>query len=416
MSIETSGAMTSGAITIRDPAMEQRDHTAFDAPTRPRTLWQQAIRDTLSHAGARAGVVWLAVLAFFAVFSPFVANSHPIALKVNGHWSSPLLHNLLPSDVLLLLATLVVIVVSVGRWLVFWKGLAVTLVIVLLAAPLAYRLVAPPLNVDYSRYRVWAAQGYVQSVVYTPVPFSPSDRLRDQPGARLHAPNAVHWFGTDTNGADVFSNIVHASRVALSIGFMATGISVLIGIIIGGLEGYYVGALDLLLMRFIEIVESIPRLILLITISAFARHRNIYLMMTIIGLTGWTSYARFVRAEFFTLRNRDFVQAAIAGGFPKRLIIFRQMLPNALTPVLVTTTFGVASAILYEATLSFLGLGLVDEPSWGALLQQARAGGTGFIWWIALFPGLAIFLTVFSYNLIGEAVRDALDPKLRKRD
>ena len=416
MSIEISGATSSGAMAIAGPATGKAEQVPPEMPARPRTLWQQAIVDTLSHAGARAGLAWLAVLAFFAIFSPFVANTHPIALKMNGHWSSPLLHNLMPSDVLLLLATAVVIVLAVGRWLVFWKALLLTVGIILLAAWPVYRLVTPPVNVDYSQYRVWAAQGYIQSIVYTPVPYSPSDRLRDQPTARLHAPSPVHWFGTDTNGADVFSNIVHASRVALSIGFMATGISVVIGIIIGGLMGYYVGVFDLLGMRLIEIVESVPRLILLITISAFARHRNIYLMMAIIGLTGWTSYARFIRAEFFTLRSRDFVQAAVAQGFPQRLIIFRQMLPNALTPVLVTTTFGVASAILYEATLSFLGLGLVDEPSWGALLQQARAGGTGFIWWIALFPGLAIFLTVFSYNLIGEAVRDALDPKLRKRD
>jgi peptide/nickel transport system permease protein len=155
---------------------------------------------------------------------------------------------------------------------------------------------------------------------------------------------------------------------------------------------------------------------LLIVINAAVQKRNIYLMMTVIGLTGWTSYARFLRAEFLTLRGRDFVQAAVAGGLPRRSILFRHMLPNGLTPVLVSTTFGVASAILYESVLSFLGLGLVDEPSWGGLLNQARAGGTGFIWWIATFPGLAIFLTVFSYNLIGESLRDALDPKLLKRE
>jgi peptide/nickel transport system permease protein len=166
----------------------------------------------------------------------------------------------------------------------------------------------------------------------------------------------------------------------------------------------------------IEIFEAVPRLFLLIAITAFRKERDIYLMMTVIGLTGWMSYARFLRAEFFTLRKLDFVQAAKAAGLPEWSILFRHMLPNGLTPILVTTTFGVASAILYESTLSFLGLGLVDQASWGALLNQARAGGTGFIWWIALFPGLAIFLTVFSYNLVGEAVRDALDPKLRKRD
>ena len=407
MSIETSEVLPAVEVPTGEP---QRPAGA------PRTLGRQAALDTRARPGARAGLAWLFVLAFLAVFGPFVANTHPIALKTNGSWTSPLLRNLWPSDVLLLIATAAVVVLWITRKLSLLKGLGVTVGVVIIASPIAFYFVRPPENVDYTQYRTWAAEGKIERAFYTIVPYSPSDRLRDQPTARLQPPNRAHWFGTDTDGADVFSNIIHASRVALSVGFVATGLSVVIGIIIGGVMGYYVGLLDLLGMRFIEIVESIPRLILLITISALARHRNIYLMMAIIGLTGWTSYARFIRAEFFTLRKRDFVQAAIAGGYPERLVIFRHMLPNALTPILVSTTFGVASAILYEATLSFLGLGLVDEPSWGALLQQARAGGTGFIWWIALFPGLAIFLTVFSYNLIGEAVRDALDPKLRKRD
>jgi peptide/nickel transport system permease protein len=385
-------------------------------PVAPRSIGRQAVLDTLSRPGARAGLVWLSVLAFFSVFGPFIANTHPIAMKVDGHWSSPLLRNLTPADALLLAATLVAVVLSVGRWFSFGVGLLITVVTPIVLAPVARTLVKPPDNVDYSVYRAMLSQGKIQAVKYTLIPYSPSDRLRDRADARLSAPNSAHWFGTDNDGADVFSQILHASRVALSIGFVATGISVTLGILLGGFMGYFGGLFDLLSMRTIEIVEALPRLVLLITISALAQKRNIYLMMAIIGLTGFTSYARFVRAEFLSLRQRDFVQAAIAAGYPRFRIIFRQMLPNALTPVLVSTTFGVASAILYEATLSFLGLGLVDEPSWGALLEQARAGGTGFIWWIALFPGIAIFLTVFSYNLIGEAARDALDPKLRKRD
>jgi peptide/nickel transport system permease protein len=412
MSIEVSQVATSG-IALPQDATEQSGRRG---PESSRSLGRQAVVDTLSRTGARLGMVWLFVLAFCAVFGPFLANTHPLSLKMDGHWSSPLLRSLHPSDVLLLLATAAGIVLAIGRWFTFLQGLGLTVALLVIAAPPTFYLVRPPENVDYTQYRIWTAEGKIQSAIYTIVPYSPSDRLRDQPDARLQPPSRAHWFGTDNNAADVFSNILHASRVALSIGFVATGISVVIGVIVGGLTGYFVGWLDLLNMRLIEIVESIPRLVLLITVSALARHRNIYLMMAIIGVTGYTSYARFVRAEFFSLRKRDFVQAAIAGGFPQYSIIFKQMLPNALTPVLVSTTFGVASAILYEATLSFLGLGLVDEPSWGALLEQARAGGTGFIWWIALFPGLAIFLTVFSYNLIGEAARDALDPKLRKRD
>jgi peptide/nickel transport system permease protein len=136
-------------------------------------------------------------------------------------------------------------------------------------------------------------------------------------------------------------------------------------------------------------------------------------MMAIIGLTGWVGYAYFVRGEFLSLRDRDFVQAARAAGIPLRSIIFRHMLLNGLTPVIVSASFGVASAILIESTLSFLGIGLVQESSWGALLEEALGVGGTFYWWIALYPGLAIFLTVFAYNLLGEALRDALDPKLR---
>lgn len=415
MTIESSQLTAKSAIPVAGSATGH-PQVSGHAPQPSRTLGRQAILDTFSRPGARLGLAWLVVLAVCAVFGPFLANTHPMAMKMDGHWSSPLMRSLHPADILLLIATAAALTLSIGKWTSFLNGLGLTIALVIASAPLVYGLVHPPENVDYTQYRLWSEQGRIQAAIHTIVPYSPSDRLRDQPKARLLPPSRAHWFGTDNNSADVFSNILHASRVALSIGFVATGISVVLGIIIGGLMGYYVGVLDLISMRIIEVVESIPRLVLLITISALARHRNIYLMMAIIGITGYTSYARFVRAEFFSLRKRDFVQAAIAGGYPQWMIIFKQMLPNALTPVLVSTTFGVASAILYEATLSFLGLGLVDEPSWGSLLEQARAGGTGFIWWIALFPGMAIFLTVFSYNLIGEAARDALDPKLRKRD
>jgi peptide/nickel transport system permease protein len=175
--------------------------------------------------------------------------------------------------------------------------------------------------------------------------------------------------------------------------------------------GYFSGRVDLLGMRLIEIFEAIPTLFLLITFTAFYE-RNLYMIMAIIGLTGWTGNARFIRGEFLRLRNQDFVQAAKAAGLPLWSILFRHMLPNGITPVLVSASFGVASAILLESTLSFLGLGLVEEPSWGGMLEQARSAGR-FVWWLAVYPGMAIFLTVFAYNLIGESMRDALDPKLR---
>lgn len=386
-----------------------------EMPAPSRGFVRQALHDTLGSRTARAGLGWLSLLLVFAVFGPIIANSHPLMMKSGGRWSSPMLHALTPSDVLVFLAFFTSAILAVGRWFSFPISLLIIIALVLLAAGPAFAWVHPPEDQDYSAWRTLAVEGKIESSVYSPIPYSPSDRLRDQVEARLLPPSRAHWLGTDGNGADIASNIIHASRVALSVGFMATGISVVIGILLGGVMGYYAGMLDLLGMRVIEVFEAIPRLFLLITITAFVEHRNIYLMMLVIGVTGWTGYARFLRGEFFTLRKLDYVQAGIAAGLPRRSILFRHMLPNGITPILVSTTFGVASAILYEAVLSFLGLGLVDEASWGALLNQARAGGLGFIWWIALFPGLAIFLTVFSYNLIGEAVRDALDPKLQKR-
>jgi peptide/nickel transport system permease protein len=176
--------------------------------------------------------------------------------------------------------------------------------------------------------------------------------------------------------------------------------------------GYFSGIFDIIGMRLVEIFEAIPVLFLLLTFVAFFG-RNLYVMMVIIGITGWTGYARFVRAEFLRLRQQEFVLAAIASGLPLYSILFRHILPNGIAPVLVAASFGVASAILAEATLSFLGLGLVDDPSWGQMLNQAVQAAT-FNWWMAAFPGGAIFLTVFAYNLIGEAMRDAVDPYLKK--
>ena len=274
----------------------------------------------------------------------------------------------------------------------------------------------PPVNVVYEQYRVMEKEGRAKWMVRTVIPYSPNDRLRDRPEETLRPPSRAHWLGTTEFGEDMLSRMLHACRVTLAIGLIATGISTAIGVVVGGLLGYYGGWVDLIGMRVVEVVEAIPRLILLLIVMV-SFGRSLYLMMIVIGMVVWTSDARFIRAEFLKLRNLDFVHAAVASGLSRRSIIFRHMLPNGVSPVLVNASFGIAWAILYESTLSFLGLGLgPDDPSWGQLLEQARKGGTGFNWWIATFPGLAIFLTVFAYILIGEAMRDAIDPKLQKRE
>jgi ABC-type dipeptide/oligopeptide/nickel transport system permease subunit len=230
----------------------------------------------------------------------------------------------------------------------------------------------------------------------------------------------IHLMGTDGSGSDVASRLIHATRVALSIGFVSTGIALSIGIFIGALMGYFGGWVDIAGMRTIEIFMAIPRLFLLLTIIAFIPPQwndyMLYAMMAVLGLTGWMGAARFIRAEFMRLRGQDFVQAAQACGLPTRSVLFRHMLPNGVTPVLVDASFGVAAAIFIETGLSFLGFGIKPPaPSWGKMLSEAVDPSTGvFYWWLAIFPGIMIFLTVFAFNLIGDSLRDAIDPKLKK--
>jgi peptide/nickel transport system permease protein len=299
---------------------------------------------------------------------------------------------------------------------VLLRKLLVFLCVLAVTTLAAYIWVSPPKLVIYEQYRTAEAAGAYDWVIHAPIPYSPKDYQRDRGDTGLEAPlssrNRDHWFGTEQNGADVLSRMIHASRIALGIGFVATGIAMVLGIIIGGLMGYFSGVVDILGMRLVEIFEAVPTLFLLLTFVAFFG-RSLYIMMVIIGITSWPGYARYVRAEFLRLRKQDFVQAAEAAGLPLPSILFRHMLPNGMGPVLVAASFGVASAILAEATLSFLGLGLVDDPSWGEMLNQA-VKSSSFNWWMAAFPGGAIFFTVFAYNLIGESLRDAIDPYLSK--
>lgn len=265
---------------------------------------------------------------------------------------------------------------------------------------------------------------------YTLIPWSPSQRFsslsRKPPGTEFAAamnydaasPVAGRrfWMGTDAFGADVMSQILHACRLSISIGVVSTAIALLIGVTMGALMGYFGGWVDLILYRVVEIFMAVPVLFLLIVAVAVLPDelKTTYIIMAIIGCFTWTGMARFTRAEFMKLRNQDFVQSAQASGLPLRSILFKHILPNGVAPVLVDTSFAVAAAISIEATLSYLGLGPVDSPSWGRLLSFAISQEGEFKWWLAVFPGVAIFLTVLSYNFLGEALRDAIDPKLKK--
>jgi ABC-type dipeptide/oligopeptide/nickel transport system permease subunit len=231
-----------------------------------------------------------------------------------------------------------------------------------------------------------------------------------------HPASPQFHFGTDKDGADVLTQLLHACRLSISIGLVSTGVAFFIGVTIGALMGYFGGWVDLLLYRVVEIFMAVPVLFLLIVAVAVLPEdlKTTYFMMAIIGCFTWTGMARFTRAEFMKLRNQDFVQSAEAVGVPLPSILFRHMLPNGVAPVLVDTSFAIAAAISVEATLSYLGLGPVDAASWGKLLSSAISSEGEFKWWLAVFPGMAIFLTVLSYNMLGETLRDAIDPRLKK--
>jgi peptide/nickel transport system permease protein len=228
--------------------------------------------------------------------------------------------------------------------------------------------------------------------------------------SRLRPPDHTHRLGTDDLGRDVFSRVIHGARVSLTVGFTATLISLLIGSLLGALAGYYGGVADWLVSRLIEIVLCFPFLLLVLGIVALFRPSFVTIMIAL-GLTSWTTEARFIRGEFLRIRDMEFAQAARASGARDSRIIFRHLLPNAFAPVLVSASFGVASAILIESALSFLGMGVPPPTAtWGNILYSAEQH-LEYAWWLAVFPGIAIFLTVAAFNIIGDRVRDALDPR-----
>ncbi len=474
--------------------------------TRAKGFWADAWGRVLKRNGARFGLLWIGLIAFFAIFAPLIANSHPWMIEqigANGEVTSrswPLLANLTATDWLLLIGVFVgapwilcgprsltraqrtgmfvvaaiqagVIVVLVptliewasdssrapwlkemargnnGGWPIaavislgaacvaawipsidsLWKRVASALAVAAISGSISVSAGGATL-INFERYMDNEAAGTIRCV-WAPIPWSPlytrSDMVAAPPGAMVEElPNLESWkgtpfgkrisiMGTDALGGDVLAQMMWACRLSISIGLVSTGLSVLIGVTIGAIMGYFGGWIDLLLFRIVEIFMAVPVLFLLI-VAAGVLPRNTYMMMAIIGMFSWTGAARFTRAEFMKLRKQEFVQAAQAVGLPLRAILFRHMLPNGVTPVLVDASFSIAAAISIEATLSYLGLGPDGQASWGKVLSSATASTGTFVWWLAVFPGLAIFLSVLSYNMLGEALRDAIDPKLRK--
>lgn len=242
---------------------------------------------------------------------------------------------------------------------------------------------------------------------------SPWDPNRPDVRKILEPPSGRHLFGTDQLGRDVLSRMLHGSQVSLAVGFVSVGIAATIGILLGAAAGYHGGLVDASIMRLVDLMLVFPRFFLLLAVLAFLKP-SIWTIMAVIGVTGWMGVARLVRAEFLALKEREFVMWSQSTGASAFRIIWRHILPNAMAPVLVAMTLGIPAAILTESGLSFLGLG-VQPPraTWGNILNEGK-DAIELAWWLSVYPGVAILVTVLSYNLLGEGIRDALDPRLRQ--
>lgn len=241
---------------------------------------------------------------------------------------------------------------------------------------------------------------------------APQDPLQTSPAA-FRAPGAEGLLGTDNLGRDIWSGVVHGTRVSLLVGMLAALTAAGVGIVVGTLSGYAGGRVDTGLMRTAELFQTIPQFFLALLVVALIG-RGLEKIILVLGLLGWPLTARLIRAEFLSLKEREFVEAARAIGMPARRIAVRVILPNALPPAIVAASLGVAEAILLEAGLSFFGLGDPNLVSWGLMLQNAQSY-LRRAWWMAVFPGIAIFLAVLGFNLVGDGLNDALNPRLRSR-
>jgi peptide/nickel transport system permease protein len=370
--------------------MSEPQITKLDAPAPPvgaptprvasRGFWAESWRRFRRRKLAMAALCFVIFLALVAIFSPAIAGTKPVVTRYKGNLYFPAMSYFNP------------------RWeneIFFRDGFRMRY---------AENLKAK----DPDSWALWP-------LVYQ----DPFRRVREgewpgHPGNQGYAPpNNQNLFGTTHAGVDVFAQMVHGTRIALLVGIVATGIAAVIGIIVGALAGYFGRFVDMLLSRIIEMVMCVPALVLILALLAVLDTPTIWHLMVVLGLTGWTGIARLTRAEFLKLRQMEYVSAAKALGFGELRVMFRHILPNSLAPVLVPISFGIAAAILIESGLSFLGFGAPPpNPSWGTLLNAGRNNLQ--MWWLIVFPGVAIFLTVLCYNLIGEGIQEASDPKLRQ--
>jgi len=367
-------------------------------------IWRHFRSDRFARNGLRM-VVFLFIVAALA---PFLANNHAIIRVASGQRSYPIFQSMEPIEWRFLLYVPIGVAVYFGRnWFFQRPGRNLIFVIWLVAIcefGMAY-YVRPYNDVNNDRDRDATYK------LMPPIPYSPLESSPDQ----FSPPTWKHLCGTDSTGRDIAARLLHGARTSLSIGFIAQSIALTVGVTLGGLAGFYKGWIDIAIARFIEVMDCFPPLLLILVVLSLHpdSQNNMFYIMAVIGLTTWTGLARLVRGEFLRLGSQPFPLAAKALGAGDLRVIVRHLLPNAVGPIMVSSTFGVASAILVESALSFLGFGMqAPTPSWGDVLSDARRY-VDFAWWLAFFPGMAILITIMSYNFVGEGLRDAVDPRLK---
>jgi peptide/nickel transport system permease protein len=367
---------------VPDPAAKPGQPVQPAAAVVSRGFWRETWRRYRQRKLAMAALAFVGFLALVAIFSPALAGTKPIIVKYKGHLYFPAMAYFNPS----------------------WEN------------PIFYTdkfRRRYPENLRQKDPQSWAVWPLLYQDPYRRVHAGEWKGLPGNPTGADGAPNRHNLLGTNQAGVDVLAQMIHGTRIALLVGFVSTGIAALIGIVIGALAGYLGGWIDILLSRLIELVMCIPALVLILALIAVLENPTIWHLMAVLGVTGWTGIARLTRAEFLKLSKTEFVTAAQALGAGQLRIMFRHILPNALAPVLVPISFGIAAAILIESGLSFLGFGSPPpNPSWGTLLNAGRSNLQ--MWWLIVFPGMAIFFTVLAYNLIGEGLQEATDPRLRE--
>lgn len=330
-------------------------------------------------------LVFIVGLAAVAALAPFIAGTKPIVCSYKGSLYFP----------------------AVSYWNESWESAVLRADCALFGYPQGLREGDPE---SWALWPLFYADPY-RRIDAGEWPGRAKDPMRG-------APSATNLLGTDTIGRDVLARMVHGASTALLVGFVAMGIAAAIGVTVGALAGYFGGWVDVVFSRVVELVMAVPPLILIVALVAVLERPTIWHLMAVIGLTRWESIARYTRAEFLRLRESEFVLAARVLGVAAPRIMLRHILPNALAPIVVTLSFGIAGSIVLESALSFLGLGSdpAKSPSWGRILNEGKESlpGDAPHWWLIVFPGLAIFVAVLAYNLLGDAIQEASDPR-RKR-